>query len=136
MKKAHGYIAVVSAIIISTGLLLLALANSTSVLWARSEQISQTSHLVNQNLAKSCAYEALIQYTEDPSSMYSNEKIPTISNSFCFIDSIATTSTNQTFNVHSYTAGTYSGIIVNTSKNLQTGVLTITSWRDITSIPP
>jgi hypothetical protein len=136
MRNTRGYIAIVSAIIISLALSLQVFVNSTTTLWTRFEQLHGKDRTTNENLSRSCAYEALLQYTEDPNSITPNEKVLINPGFYCVIDSVTTTSSSQSFAVHTHLSNTFAGMVVDTNKDMQTGILTITSWRDITSIPP
>jgi hypothetical protein len=136
MINTRGYIAIASAIIIALTLSMQVFLNSTTTLWTRFEQMYKKDRTINEDLSRSCVYEALLQYAEDPNSITSNEKILIEPNFYCVIDSVATTSSSQSFTVHTHLSNTYTGMVVATTKDTQTGILTITSWRDITSIPP
>ena len=106
MKKTRihprGYIAVVSAAIISAILLAVVLAESTSVFWSRYDQLAYENYIRATLQAESCSYEAILKFTEDASSVTASTTISTpISidgfSGNCIIQSVATTSTRITF---------------------------------------
>jgi hypothetical protein len=67
MKKPHGYIAVVSAIIISSILSIVVFSSSAIIFSARFTQLDDEDKLRADTLALSCAYEGLYAYTQDTS---------------------------------------------------------------------
>jgi hypothetical protein len=136
MRPSRGYIAVVTAIILSAILTTLVFASSTSVFWERFDQLSTESKNENEIFAGSCAYEALMQYAEDANSVTGNEPIELQPDVYCVIDSVATSSLSQTFKVHANIHGSYVGLNISTTQSTSTGILSVTTWRDITSIPP
>ena len=136
MSSSRGYIAVVTALILSAILTALVFTSSTSTFWERLDQLSMENKEANEILAESCAYEALEQYAEDPDSFGGNERIQVQSDSYCMVDSVATSSSGQTFRIHSNSNDSFVGLNIASSQSTSTGILSVTSWRDITSIPP
>ena len=72
---SRGYIAVVTAIILSAVLMALVFTSSTNIFWERLDQLSIENKETNEALAGSCAYEALMQYIEDSNSVIGDEPI-------------------------------------------------------------
>jgi hypothetical protein len=135
MTYAHGYIAIVSAIIVSAILTMIVLADNSDVLWARLDQLAEIRAINNETLANSCGFEALLMYAEDPQSIEVQQDISLSPNETCFMQSRSVGSTKE---ITSYTVSdhAYAGILITIKDNIPDTPFTIISWRDITSIPP
>ena len=137
--KNRGYIAVVSAIILSTILTAYAFASGMNSFWARHDQLTQENYVHSKTLAESCGYEALYQYTTNKSAIETPKQFqvdPQAVQGICTIDTIFPTTTTVSITTHAVVEQVYAGMQIFASTSLSSGTLTITSWRNITSIPP
>ena len=137
MKKQRGYVAIVSAIIISSILSLVVFDSSASVFFARFSQLDSEDKTRSKTLAFSCAYEALYAYAEDHSYAPHHQivEIDQTENGIpekCTIDKIIFSGTNLTIFVHASLFNAYTVLEIKASST----PLSITSWREVTSIPP
>jgi hypothetical protein len=135
----RGYIAVVSALILSGSITAILFVESTSVFWARDDESDQEAYTQSEALAASCVYSALLNFQKNPAPVASSTEVavdPSSSDSRCEIDSILPGSNAITITTHALFHNAYSGYVVTASSSLSSGIMSITSWRDITSIPP
>jgi hypothetical protein len=137
MKKQRGYIAVISAIIISSILALTVFGSSNSVFIARFGQLDAENKLRSKVLALSCVYEAMYSYAEDATYTPHHQLIDigTTENGTpekCSIDEITVRDTNLIIVTHASVFDSYSAI----EAQATTRPLLITSFHEITSIPP
>lgn len=64
-NKNSGFMALVSMLILSTVLVMLMLANSTSTFFARFDVLGKENKVIAENLAQSCINTALLKLAED-----------------------------------------------------------------------
>jgi hypothetical protein len=137
MKAPRGYIAVVSAIIISSIITLAVFESSANVFIARFGQIDSEDKIRSEALAFSCAYEALYAYAEDSAYAPHGEtiKIGQRENGIpedCIVNSLALADTRLSIIVRASMGSAYTVLQV----NAQNAPLSIMSWYEITSVPP
>jgi hypothetical protein len=131
----RGYVALVSALIISAILTALIFTESTSTFWARFDQLNRENRHQAYLLAESCLYEGLLLYAEDPSTSRSSAQVAVDAHTSCILDSTKVQNGVVTIVAHAKVKNVYSIMSVTATKN-SSGVLSITSWRELTSIPP
>jgi Tfp pilus assembly protein PilX len=144
-RSPRGYIAVVSALMLCSILTLLVLTESISAFWSRFQELYAERKSQSVALAESCAYEALAEYEEDPNSaeavlnqtIFSNAENQTSDDS-CIIDSISFNPNSGIvlIRTHAEVLSTYSSLYVTATVATSSGIVSITSWRENTSIPP
>jgi fructose-specific phosphotransferase system IIC component len=134
-KKPQGYIAVISALILSTVLTTGILAVSTSIFWNRFEKQERADRQKSLLLAESCIYEAILLYAEDSRTRLHSLLVSVDSHATCAIDSVASQGNTQTFTAHSFIKNARVFLQATTYKN-SSHVLSITSWHELTGIPP
>jgi hypothetical protein len=130
----RGYVAIVSALIVSGILTALILAESVEVFWSIGDETAQGNHARAKALAASCAYEGLLLFAEDATQLASSTPETFDVSDYCTVDSREENGTT-TISTHAGFQGSISALEVVFSK-LSSGFLSITSWRDITSTPP
>jgi hypothetical protein len=127
-------------------LTLLVLTESISAFWSRFQELYAERKSQSVALAESCAYEALAEYEEDPNSaeapsseaIFVNPENQNTDNS-CSIDSITLDSKSSILHIrtHADVSSIYSTLYVTAVVTASSsGIVSITSWRENTSIPP
>jgi hypothetical protein len=132
----RGYVAIVSALIVSGILTALVLAESFEVFSSIGDESTEENHLRARAVANSCGYEGLLLFAEDSGQLASStpETFQTSPfGDYCTVDSADTD--NSTISTHALVHDSFSAIQV-TFSSLTSGFLSITTWRDITSTPP
>ena len=137
MKAHRGYIAVVSAIIVSSILALVVFTSSSSVFITRFSQLDSEDKEQSKVLAFSCAYEALYAYGEDSSYNPQHAVIRlggdnNGNSEECTIDSVKEVGSTLTVFVHASARDSYTALQI----DAQTNPLSMVEWYEITSIPP
>ena len=140
-SQPRGYIAIVSATIISILLLSVALMESTAIFWNRNDQLDQEDKEQSTLIAESCIYNVLQQFAESSNSIQVSERLllPFSINSVPIYCTINTESLNGSSVLLSLTAhykNSFSSYIVQANTSGSSGILSVSSWRDITSTPP
>jgi hypothetical protein len=132
----RGAIALVSAIVISLLLTAYVLLESSSIIWAREDQIAQSNLLLTRADAYSCGYEAQLAYEEDAANaILFSHKNSSLYN--CSIDSISVNDVGDVLIYASASVGTSAvHVKITASTSPPSDFLTSITWRDITSIPP
>jgi hypothetical protein len=103
----RGYIAIVSAIIISAILTSLVFTESASVFWSRYDQSDNQNEISTRAVGTSCAYEALLQYKEDPASFSTMETISNDKKQSCIISVPKIIGTSVIFSVQARSGNSY-----------------------------
>jgi len=144
-RSPRGYIAVVSALILCSILTLLVLTESVTSFWSRFQELYAEHKSQSVALAESCVYEALAEYEEDPlsvetisnQSIYGDSENETADNS-CVIDLITfdTSARIVRIQTHAEIENIYDILYATASVATSSGIVSITSWRESTSIPP
>ncbi len=134
---SSGYIAIVSAIILSLILTTLALSESTFVFWTRASEVSHIRHIQTAALADSCEYEALLAYVSEGASLTPSilSVWPTTSpGETCTLMRIVPHSSGVDLFVRS---SEDHAVVIHKATILTNGTKPqITTWREVSSIPP
>lgn len=129
MRKQKGFIALISAIIISAILILVSTVASFRSFFGRSNILDAELKEQSVAMAEACADQALLEIANDPS--YSGNATTTLAGSYeCYIGSIPAPSGGQIiFKTRSYYRDFYTNlkIVINTSD------LSIVSWEEISN---
>ena len=145
LLQPRGYVAVVSVAIISAILIAVVFAESTTVFWSRYDQLAYENHIRASIQAESCTYEGILKFAEDANSPVASTTVsipvlPDVLSETCAIQYVATTSTSLILSSFAALETTIAQTRAqaSTSASLVSGssILTITSWRNITSTPP
>ncbi|MDR3546720.1 MAG: hypothetical protein P4M11_00340 [Candidatus Pacebacteria bacterium] len=137
MTTTRGYIAVVTAVIISAILIATVFAASASIFIARFGQVDAENKIRSEIYARSCVFEALYLYQESTS----QTQLPrnqTVSlgdpdgKAACVIDSILPSTHIIVVSLHS----AVSGVVTALKVTLPSNPSSISAWQEITSIPP
>ncbi|MBA3789335.1 hypothetical protein H0X32_02990 [Patescibacteria group bacterium] len=137
-----GYVALLSAIIISIVLSAFVLRSSTVIFFARFNELDSISKLRSELLASSCVYEGLYLYEEN-STLFTQAKNITVSSGIsddpeiCSIDSLTIRDGSVVLETHAAVRNAYTAlVVVAVQNNSSTTKLSITSWNERMSIPP
>jgi hypothetical protein len=131
----RGYVAVVSAIILSIILGVLLLSEGTSIFWNRGDEADRENHRQALALAQSCIYEGLLLYAEDPGLSFKKMPVSINAHTSCVIDTVITQGNTETFVAHADVKNVRVIVGASGSKG-SSGTFSITSWKELTSIPP
>ena len=141
IPQPKGYIAIVSASIISTLLLAYVFTESLVVFWNRADQLDQESAAQSIMFVESCAYTALQQFAESGNVAQTPEQLllPIDVDSapvYCTVNSETLVNNIVTISVTAKYRSSVSTYQVQAKNSITSGITSITTWRDITSIPP
>jgi hypothetical protein len=124
----RGFAALLSAILLSAILTALVFGASTSAIWARYDQLDRENKLQSSALADSCAYDALLQFVQNPASISQAETI-SISSGTCSIDQITYANNLLTISTHAKSNESSAVSMLTANVDPVSDTLSIISWR-------
>lgn len=125
-QERRGYIAITSAFIVSTLLLVIVLAASASAFFYRFNAVDAEAKAASQALAEACMDRALLTITKNP--LYAgNETLTIAPSNSCTIQAIGTSGAQKVITTSASTqnAATYLKVTVTLSPT------TIVSWEEV-----
>jgi len=125
LKSNHGFIALISAIIISVVLLLVATNASLTSFYGRSNILDGKLKVKSSALAEACADHAILKLTINPSYNPTNEVVPVESDT-CIVQSV--TSNNPKIIL---IQADYRNSITKLRVKVDPATFSVTSWEEI-----
>ena len=122
----HGFIALISVIIISAILIIMAASLSLNGFYGRFNILDSEFKERSSSIAESCVDTALLELANDPA--YSGNATSTIGSNSCYIGAIST-STPGKFIFE--TRGIYQNSYTNLKITANTSDLAVTSWQEL-----
>src|SRR4051812_28055059 len=128
-KKQDGFVALISAIIISAVLLIISTSLSFSGFYGRYDILESELKNRSTNIAEACADMAMLKVTNDSSYNPNNEVIP-IDNANCTIKSV----TNNGAQITILIQENYSNYYTNLRILVDSSTFSVISWQEIESL--
>jgi hypothetical protein len=124
-KNNSGFIALISAVIISIILLLMITNTSLTSFYSRSNILDYELKALAKALAEGCADTAILRLIEDP--IYSGSETVPIGGDTCSILSVTTAPSGKTILV----AASYKNYVTNLKIVVQSTDMSVISWEEI-----
>ena len=121
-KSDKGFIALISAIIISTVLLLVATTASLTGFYGRSNILDSEFKTKSETLAEACVEITLLELANNP--LYLGNATSTVGSEKCYVGVVSTSGGQKTFK----TQGIYGNFYTNLEITVNTGDLAVISW--------
>ena len=133
IDSEQGYVALISAIIISVVLVMIAISLSTASFFSRFNVSDAEYKKRSSNLAEACADQALLKYAQD-SSYSGNEDIPVGADS-CHIRSVGISGTNLVVQTKAEFPASGSQRAVTNLEIQVDSTFTLVSWKELPTLP-
>ena len=120
-----GFVALISAIVISVALLLIVAALSFSSFYGRYNILDAELKERSLGIAEACGDHALLELTNDPS--YTGNATTTIGSDSCYIGPVVVAGAQRTFKTRSMYKNYYSNLEI----SFDTSTFSVLSWKEI-----
>lgn len=124
-QQSRGFVALMSAIIISAVLLMVVGAGSLSSYYVRFNILDREYKRMSATLADACAGEARLKLSADAA--YAGDTTVAVGTEQCYIGPVAVAGTQRSFGVRAVYRGYYTSLLV----TLDTPSLAIISWKEV-----
>ena len=133
MKNQRGYIALISAIMISAVLIIISISISTTSFFSRFNVADAEYKKRSKALAEACIDQGLLKYAQDPSYTGNNEVV-NVGSDTCKVVSVASSGSNVIVQAKGEFPNTANKAVTNIQVTVDSSSFALVSWEEIPNL--